>query len=135
MTDWSLEAALHEYRIFLPPEDDWVKEKPGKSKKEKERIADIKVRCVDPDLSQFRWRLLTNELLGTHALLAHSSLTAFPSTRSHTTLTTRPLGSLADEQRQTSAWPFAPPREICHRTTDGRKTRESLFCAKMAARV
>ncbi|GAA5999353.1 uncharacterized protein JCM10292_001227 [Rhodotorula paludigena] len=43
VTDWSLDAALHEYRIFLPPEDDWVKEKPGKSKKEKERIADIKL--------------------------------------------------------------------------------------------
>ncbi|GAA6058445.1 hypothetical protein JCM3770_005080 [Rhodotorula araucariae] len=43
ITDWTLDAALGEYRIFLPPEDDWVKEKPGKSKKEKERVADVQL--------------------------------------------------------------------------------------------
>ncbi|TNY19890.1 tyrosine phosphatase family-domain-containing protein [Rhodotorula diobovata] len=43
VTDWTLEAALDEYRVFLPPEDDWVREKPGKSKKEKERAADLQL--------------------------------------------------------------------------------------------
>jgi hypothetical protein len=50
LTGWTLESALLEYRIFLPPADDWHieldsrdKEKVGKPKKEKERIADIQV--------------------------------------------------------------------------------------------
>ncbi|GAA5943393.1 hypothetical protein JCM3775_005919 [Rhodotorula graminis] len=42
-SDWTLEAAYGEYRVFLPPEDDWVREKPGKSKKEKERVADLQL--------------------------------------------------------------------------------------------
>ncbi|GAA5845353.1 hypothetical protein JCM5353_006348 [Sporobolomyces roseus] len=50
MTNWTLESALLEYRMFLPPADDWGhdydlkhKERPGKPKKEKERIADIQL--------------------------------------------------------------------------------------------
>ncbi|GAA5947253.1 hypothetical protein JCM3765_001592 [Sporobolomyces pararoseus] len=50
MTNWTLESALLEYRMFLPPADDWIadlepknKEKLGKPKKEKERIADIQL--------------------------------------------------------------------------------------------
>jgi len=50
VTDWTLDAALGEYRVFLPPEDDWVREKPGKSKKEKERVADLQVRFCLPAL-------------------------------------------------------------------------------------
>ncbi|GAA5919941.1 hypothetical protein JCM1841_000058 [Sporobolomyces salmonicolor] len=43
LTGWTLDAALTEYRMFLPPADNWVpeKEREGKPKKDKERIADI----------------------------------------------------------------------------------------------
>ncbi|GAA5941034.1 uncharacterized protein JCM15063_000626 [Sporobolomyces koalae] len=61
LTDWTLESALLEYRMFLPPADDWVTTTPSttpgtiephrelveskllKPKKEKERIADIQL--------------------------------------------------------------------------------------------
>ncbi|BGP14089.1 hypothetical protein JCM10213_002384 [Rhodosporidiobolus nylandii] len=45
ISGWTLDAALAEYRLFLPAVDDWVPEealeKALKKKKEKERIADI----------------------------------------------------------------------------------------------
>ncbi|GAA6001215.1 hypothetical protein JCM10207_007468 [Rhodosporidiobolus poonsookiae] len=43
MCGWTLDAALHEYRLFLPPTEDWVPEelKPKKAKKDKERVADL----------------------------------------------------------------------------------------------
>ncbi|BGO89810.1 hypothetical protein NBRC10512_007227 [Rhodotorula toruloides] len=49
MCDWSLDAALAEYRKFFPSTEDWVHDDPAeiergaKKKKDKERIADLRL--------------------------------------------------------------------------------------------
>lgn len=54
MCDWTLDAALAEYRKFFPSTEDWVHDDPAeiekgaKKKKDKERIADLRVRRDPP---------------------------------------------------------------------------------------